>query len=102
MVRLVFFTAVGLMSGFITGANITKNELTEKHLLAMETRLEIEKMNIEMEVKLAQRETEEVANDLMLMRLFDTCTRTGKFMIQDATTGLDYFFTCSEVATNKS
>jgi|14BtaG_2_1085337.scaffolds.fasta_scaffold02705_13 hypothetical protein len=102
MVRLVFFTAVGLMSGFIAGANITKDELTEQHLLAIEERLVIERMNIEIEVELAERRAGEVANDLMLMRLFDTCTRTGKFMIQDATTGLDFFFTCSEVATNKS
>ena len=102
MVKVVFFTVVALVGGFIWGATITKNTLTEQHLLAMEDRLKIEQLNIEVEVELASKEAEEVANDAMLKKLYDTCTRTGKFIIQDATTGLDFFFTCSEVSMNKS
>lgn len=102
MVKVVFFTVVALVGGFIWGATITKNTLTEQHLLAMEDRLKIEQLNIDVEVELASKEAEEVANDAMLKKLYDTCTRTGKFIIQDATTGLDFFFTCSEVSMNKS
>jgi hypothetical protein len=102
MVKVVFFTVTALVGGFICGATITKNTLTEQHLLAMEERLEIEQLNIEVEVGLAERKAEEVANDAMLKKLYDTCTRTGKFVIQDATTGLDFYFTCKEVSMNKS
>ena len=102
MVKVVFFTVVALVGGFIWGATITKNTLTEQHLLAMEDRLKIEQLNIDVEVELASKEAEEVANDAMLKKLYDTCTRTGKFILQDATTGLHFFFTCSEVSMNKS
>lgn len=102
MVKVVFFTVSALVGGFIWGATITKNTLTEQHLLAMEDRLEIEQLNIEVEVDLAEKKATEVANDAMLKKLYDTCIRTGKFVIQDATTGLDFFFTCSEVSMNKS
>ena len=102
MVRLVFFTVSALVGGFIWGATLTKNTLTEQHLLAMEDRLKIEQMNIEIEVELAKEEANEIANDLMLKKLYDTCVGTGKFIIKDATTGLDFFFVCSEVTTNKS
>ncbi len=102
MVKVVFFTVTALVGGFICGATITKNTLTEQHLLAMEERLEIEQLNIEVEVGLAERKAEEVANDAMLKKLYDTCTRTGKFVIQDATTGLDFYLTFKEVSNNKS
>ena len=58
MVKVVFFTVTALVLGFVWGSTSTKDELTAKHQLEMQTRLEIEKMNIEMEVMLAKREAE--------------------------------------------
>lgn len=60
MVRVGFLILGALMWGFVWGSNTTKDELTAQHLLEMQTRLEIEKMNIEMEVMLAKREAEKL------------------------------------------
>lgn len=106
MVRMIFVAAglpLGLVMGFIVGADLTTQELTKEHAAAMEDRLEIEQMNIEMVTQSITEEAQAEANDVMLQRLYRTCaTGSGKFVIQDATTGLDFYFTCKEVLMNQS
>ena len=106
MVRMIFVAAglpLGLVLGFIIGADLTTEELTKEHAAAMEDRLEIEQMNIEMVTQSITEEAQAEANDAMLHKLFRTCaTGSGKFVIKDATTGLDFYFTCKEVLMNQS
>lgn len=106
MVRMIFVAAglpLGFVFGFIVAADLTTQELTKEHAVAMEDRLEIEQMNIEMVTQSITEEAQAEANDVMLQRLYRTCaTGSGKFVIQDATTGLDFYFTCKEVLMNQS
>ena len=106
MVRMIFIAAAlpfGLVMGFIAGADMATEELTKVHASLMEDRLKIEEMNIEMVKQSAAEEAQEEANDAMLQRLYRTCAvGSGKFVIQDATTGLDFYFTCKEVSMNQS
>ena len=102
MVRMIFVAAglpLGFVFGFIVAADLTRQELTKEHAAAMEDRLEIEQMNIEMVTAEASQE----ANDAMLQKLYRTCVGgSRKFVIKDATTGLDFYFTCKEVLMNQS
>ena len=102
MVRMIFVAAglpLGFVFGFIVAADLTRQELTKEHAALMEDRLEIEQMNIEMVTAEASQE----ANDAMLQKLFRTCVGgSRKFVIKDATTGLDFYFTCKEVLMNQS
>ena len=106
MVRMIFLAAglpLGFVFGFIVAADLTTQELTKEHAAAMEDRLEIEQMNIEMVTQSITEEASQEANDAMLQRLFRTCAAgSGKFVIKDATTGLDFYFTCKEVLMNQS
>ena len=102
MVRMIFVAAglpLGFVFGFIVAADLTRQELTKEHAAVMEDRLEIEQMNIEM----VTAEVSQEANDAMLKKLFRTCAGgSRKFVIKDATTGLDFYFTCKEVLMNQS
>ena len=102
MVRMIFVAAglpLGFVFGFIVAADLTRQELTKEHAALMEDRLEIEQMNIEMVTAEASQE----ANDAMLQKLYRTCVGgSRKFVIKDATTGLDFYFTCKEVLMNQS
>ena len=106
MVRMIFVAAglpLGFVFGFIVAADLTKQELTKKHAAVMEDRRQIEEMNIEMVTKSITEEAAQEANDAMLQKLYRTCVGgSRKFVIKDATTGLDFYFTCKEVLMNQS